>query len=306
VSLPERLAGWFRRDGTPPVRLRYALGRDQPEPGFQRPNQIQLLQISLKRRMPSPEKWLYRIGLRSSDDLTLPEVLCIGAQKGGTTWLYRNLRQHPGVFLPPDVKEVHYFDLLFQEKLSEYARVFAAGGDRVKCDITPNYGRLRAARIRFIRSVMPDVRLIFLMRDPVERAWSQALMDLVTRTGRSYEQVPAKEFYAHFRSPRIQQNGLYTRLLTRWLSIFPERQLLVGFVEDLHERPRELLGRIFRHIGVSQEVDWSGFPYDRRIHRGPAIPLPDSYRRCLEEIFAEEIERLATRFGGPAQGWRRR
>lgn len=291
------------RDPRPFVRARYELGRDDPARGFERLGPLRALALDARRRLPSPEKWLYRSGLSSAAGLTLPDVLGIGAQKAGTTWLHENLGRHPEVFVPERVKEVHYFDLQFQRPLREYAQVFAAGRDRVKVDVTPNYGKLRLARIRFVRSVMPDVRLVFLMRDPVLRHWSQALMDLVVRSGRRYEDVPEEEFSAHFESPRIQRNGHYTELIDRWLAVFPAERLFVGFVEEVRERPRELLGRLFRHIGVSDDVDWSRFPLEERIHEGPGVPLPAAYRARLAAIYAREIERLGARFGGPAASW---
>ena len=124
------------------------------------------------------EHWAYRQGLLSPRALSLPHFLGIGAVKAGTTWLYRNLRCHPELYLPHP-KEVHYFDQRFDRGLRFYAGKFEDGRARVRGEITPAYSALPPDRIRFIRSVMPDLKLIFLMRNPVDRAWSHALMDLV-------------------------------------------------------------------------------------------------------------------------------
>jgi hypothetical protein len=299
-----RLFGWLLEPSPHSERIRYRLGRAEAEDDWRRPTRIDVAVRSLRRRLPSPEKWLYRAGLRDASSLGLPDLLCIGAQKSGTTWLHKNLEAHPAFFVPPHVKEVHYFDFFYQRSLAEYAAVFAAGRDLVKCDVTPNYGRLHPRRIRLVRSVMPDVRLVLILRNPVERAWSQAVMDLATRSGRTVGQVPEAEWLAHFRSPAVQRNGRYGEILDRWLAAFPAEQLLVEFYEDVIEEPRALLGRVFAHAGVSGEVDWEALPYAERFNVGEGDEIPAAHRACLEEIFSDEIARLGARLGGRALAWR--
>ncbi len=286
-------------------RAHYRLGEVGARGDWRRATPFETLRRSLARRAPSPEKWLYTAGVRSAEALTLPHLLCIGAQKSATTWLYANLAQHPDAFVPPRVKEVHYFDFLFHEPLADYAQVFAAGRDRVRCDVTPNYGRLRSSRIRFVRRVMPDARLVFLMRDPVERAWSQAVMDLATRAGRAPEEVPRHEWLAHFHARANRRNGEYTAMLDRWLRHFPEAQLLIGFYEDVRDRPRHLLERVFRHAGLDPDVEVAYRAAEERIAVGADAPMPAYLREELEPIFAEETRRLAARCGGPAHIWGR-
>ena len=294
---------WLFAPASQTERVVYRLGRVETDDTWKRASRFDVLLTSLQRRLPSPEKWLYSLGLRDARDLPLPDLLCIGAQKAGTTWLYENLARHPEIFVPPDVKEVHYFDFLFHRPLADYAAVFEAGRDCVKCDITPNYGRLRPSRISFLRRVMPRVKLVFLMRNPIERAWSQAVMDLSARDDRAVENVPIEELRAHFRTPGVVRNGLYTEMIDRWLAVFPAERLLTCFYEDLEERPRELLSRIFDHLGVSRDVDWPRFPTGERVHSGLGAPIPEACRAELEELFADEIARIARRFGGPAGSW---
>ena len=124
-----------------------------------------------------------RLGWRPRRVAHLPDFLGIGAQKAGTTWLHENLRCHPELYLP-DAKELHYFDWDFHQSLRSYAEHFRDGADRVKGEITPGYSILSSIRIALIKDLMPDLRLLFLVRNPISRAWSQALMNLVGRTNR--------------------------------------------------------------------------------------------------------------------------
>jgi hypothetical protein len=271
------------------------------------------------------EKWWYSTWPGAAEGLALPDFLGIGAQKAGTTWLWENLRRHPEVFVP-DRKELHYFDNKFDRPLRYYSERFEGAYGRIKGEITPAYGILPRERIGFIRALMPRVRLIFLIRNPVERAWSQAVMDLVVRSGRAFEEVPESELLAFLESERSVDRGLYSRILDNWLSSFPAEQLYVGFFEDIRQRPRELMSELFAHLGVSCDVDWGSFPLrrvilpsveprgngtpDRRPRAaageagGESIPCPDSVRERLGRIYAEELARLSDRFGQRVAHWR--
>jgi len=255
------------------------------------------------------EKSLYAHRICSSKGLCLPDFLGIGAQRSGTTWLYENLRQHPEIYLP-DRKitfmgtELHYFDLQFHRSLRYYESKFTSGRQKVKGDITPAYGIIPLERIRFIRTIMPDVKLIFIMRNPIDRAWSQALMNLVVIPKRKYEDVDESEFYSHFQAARSIKRGDYGGILNNWLSLFPREQLYIGFFEDIKQRPKRLLTEVFTHIGVSRDVNWSSLPYKKIVNKNPDFPMPKRYREFLQEMYREDIELLYEHFGPAIDSWR--
>jgi len=258
------------------------------------------------------EKWRYTRGQCTTDHLRLPDFLGIGAQKAGTTWLYENLRCHPGIFLSHP-KELHYFDETFHRSLRFYASHFEPGRHQVKGEITPAYSILPIERIRFIRTILPTVRLIFIMRNPSERAWSQAVMELVTKKKKKLEEITDSEFKTYFKSEHCMRRSDYLTILDNWLSVFPREQLYIGFFEDITNRPQELLSDVFSHIGVSGKVDWTRFPVDQVVlpHTGPVHRHQSSrthvrplLRAFLEQMYKPDIERLYERFGRPIAGWR--
>ena len=232
----------------------------------------------------------------------LPDFLGIGAQKSGTTWLYENLRQHPDLFLP-DEKEVHYFDLHYERDLAKYTREFRRAGRRLAGEITPAYSILPPDRIRQVHTLMPDARLILLLRDPIERAWSHALMQLVQFPKCRFEDVSSEAFLEHFRSPESRQRGDYLATLDNWLTCYRREQLFVGFYDDLSVRPQALLRDVFFHLGVTEQVDWSAFACERVIHRGLGVPMPQGMRDVLIELYTDDLDRLAAEFGGAARAW---
>jgi len=103
--------------------------------------------------------------------------LGIGAQKCGTTWLYAMLSKHPDIAFPGG-KEIHFWsEDDYQERLAWYQNLFS-GDEQVKGEITPAYAFLDGGRIKEIYRLVPDLRLIYMIRNPVNRAWSNALMAL--------------------------------------------------------------------------------------------------------------------------------
>jgi len=249
------------------------------------------------------EKWAYATGVRSVKSLTLPDFLGIGAQKAGTTWLDHQLRHHPDLFLPGR-KEVHYFDRDFYRRLTHYARYFRGAGERVKGEITPAYGVLPIERIQFIHAILPDAKLIFLMRNPVDRAWSHAQMSLLNRAGRKIDEVSDERVMFQFKRRGAMLRGHYTTILDNWLSVYPKEQLYVGLFDDVVRQPEKLLTEVFTHLGVRTDVDWDAFPMRQVVHKGVGRPMPERFRAHLEEVYAPEIERLYERFGERVAHWR--
>ena len=254
-----------------------------------------------------PEKALYAAGIRSTKTLCLPDFLIIGAPKAGTTWLAENLNAHPQVFLARrpgclDPTEVRYFSQSLALPLTYYSNLFTAGKDRIKGDKTPGYCTLPPWRIRFIRSILPSARIVFFMRDPVERAWSHAVMNLVKLKGRKIEDVPPANFYEHF--VRDGERLRYTRVLDRWRRVFPEKRMHVGLYEDIASDPVGVLRGVCEHIGADTNVDWDRFPYRSVINKGHRPPMPEEYRSFLEKMYGDELSQLEERFGGVVSRWR--
>ena len=261
------------------------------------------MQHLLTRISGAVDKLSYATGLKSKSRLCLPDFLGIGAQKSGTTWLAQNLRCHPEVYLP-ESKELHYFNQNFHRSLQSYSELFVAAADKTKGEITPAYTMLSRSRIKTVYRLMPNVRLFFMMRNPIERAWSQAMMELVKRKGKELTDVPHDEFITFFRSDHSLLRGDYERSINNWLSVFPENQLLIGFFEEISSDPKSLLLRVFEHLGVGQEVDWQTFPYQEKIFSGnQTSEIPPQIHNVLKDIYSDKIQSLASRFGGHANAW---
>lgn len=249
-----------------------------------------------------PEKASYIHRIRDPRRLTLPDYMCIGGQKCGTTWLFRNCRAHPDVYVARE-KEVHYFDQNFHWSLRAYAARFRDGAGRKKGEFTPAYSVLPKERIRFIHQVMPDLRIVLLIRHPVERAWSQALMELVHRFKRPYETVTDEQFLKLFHSTWSVGRGDFATVLDNWREFYPEEQILVGLQEEMANEPQLLMERVFRHLGVRTDIDWSTLELHQVRGKGLGIPMPEKYEKVLWDIYRDPLQRLHARLGDRVTHW---
>jgi hypothetical protein len=160
---------------------------------------------------------------------------------------------------------------------------------------------LEKKQIAHVHEIMPDARIVFMMRNPIERAWSQTVMYFDKREGRRVEEVREEDFLAFIRG----QSSLHTdylRTLTNWGSCFPKDQVFVGFLEDIHFYPNRLLSRLYRFLGVDPSADYRVIK--RKIHSRDVETMPTRLAVRLAESYLGDAEALEERFGGYASFWR--
>jgi hypothetical protein len=245
----------------------------------------------------------------------LPDFLIIGEKKCGTSYLYHLLSQHPLVE-PAAKKELHFFDAHFDLGVEWYQRCFPAPRweeDRrtITGEATP-YMSHPLSRER-IAGVVPEARLIALLRNPVDRAYSDYQM--VARKGREHltfeeaigaaEELPGKgEAHTDLGDARhgYLSRGIYVDRLLRWTEYFPKEQMLVLKSEDLFESPQDTLKVVLEFLGLPErELKVLGLENKRNAgeYEGGMNP---STRKRLEEYFAPHNKRLYD-FLGTDFGW---
>lgn len=216
------------------------------------------------------------------------DFIVIGAQKAGTTSLFRYLREHPEIALP-DGKEWPCFshDRVYERGWGDYMATLVRNGYRGDADphkawgtVTPQYmvggvyqrSSGEAADSYDERTVparmhehLPAVRLVAILRDPVGRAISHHRMAVARgQDRRSFDEVAAELLRpeALVRSRRYPDEnsgyvtwGEYGRILEGYLQVFPRQQLLVVFTNELEHAPAQVLRRVHRFIGVSVDFE---------------------------------------------------
>jgi hypothetical protein len=246
-------------------------------------------------------KFRARVRLRRG---ALPNALVIGASKGGTTSVYRWLSRHPQV-CASRVKEVRYFNGHHERGPAWYAAQFdPKPGQTVLIEASPSYLWDPDAPGR-IRSLLGEPKLIVLLREPVERAWSQYWMKVRRgeETG-SFEEVLRREaegfgvagqMPSDGSVPRLRYGrhsylgkGLYAPQIERWLSVFPRDCFHFVRSEDLFRGPAETMSGLLRFLGLPP-IQLEGL---EPFNAGRYPPLDPAVHHKLAACFAESNARV--------------
>ncbi len=247
-------------------------------------------------------------------ELPLPTFLVIGAQKSATRWLRLNLGLHPDVFSA--AREIEFFNSSehFDRLGTDWYREQFAGwdGEPYVGEATPGYmfWRHRPANIvERIAQVIPDVRLIAILRNPVDRAQSGLIHHM--QSGALPRGTNLLEYVRSVDPERdkfgIISGGWYARSLQPFQARF-EDQLLVLLHDDADDDPRGVYDHALKHIGapadfVPAELERVRFSYQQRPGAAIDNQMPLEERRQLYAYFADDIAELERMIGRDLSLW---
>ncbi len=254
-----------------------------------------------------------------------PDFMVIGAQRSGTSSLYRYLAGHPEG-RPSVRKETEYFTRSYGEGPAWYRSHFTLRRRGVSFEATPDYLFHPLAPAR-VATDLPDCRLVVLLREPAARARSHwqhmtrigfeqlSFVDALTaepeRIADDLARLEAGDPVVE--GPLLRYSyrarGLYADQLERWRAVFPAEQLLVLRSEDLFRDPAATLDRVERFVGLApwvppSFVNWSGpgGPSGQSLEDDRGATLGDHERRTLQELresYAAANRRLEELTGQP-------
>ncbi len=215
-----------------------------------------------------------------------PDFIGLGAQKAGTTWWFDLIAAHDGVYLPPRRRETHFFDRYLDHwpgraDIELYARFFPRSEGVITGEKTPAYLADHWVPAMLARAA-PDVRLIALLRDPIERY----------RSGRTH----AREH--GWPEDRVVigdqfQRGLYAAQLHRYLDHFPRDRLLVLQYEQCVAQKELELARTYDFLGLPpHDVALTESDRQRGARRSEKLELEPERRALLVDLYSRDIERL--------------
>ncbi len=261
-------------------------------------------------------------GRITSQARMLPGFLIVGAQRCGTTSLYRALSQHPDVRKAVLHKGVHYFDMNYDRGMSWYRAHFplrTQGRARhtVTFESSP-YSMFHPLAAERIASDLPGVRLLVLVRDPAERAYSAHAHELARgfetepferaleleceRLRGEAERIAAEPRYLSFSHQHhaYLARGRYAEQLMRLEPLFGADRILVLDSGDFFTTPEPVYERVLAFLGLRRHDNTA---FERHNARARA-PMPDDLRARLSKEFADSDERL-TSWLGTVPSWRR-
>lgn len=274
----------------------------------------------------------------------LPNFLIIGAMKAGTTSLAAWLGAHPDVFIPLE-KELHFFDNphRYEAGVDWYRKQFAPGADKTAIgEATPGYMAHPDVPDRMV-NLLPDVRMIAILRHPVDRIYSQFLhLRAIGREKRPLARVVDEELSGT--APPFGfylARGRYLDQIRKLQGLFPPSALKVMLFDDLASNAPDLYGEACRFLGVDDgyRPENLGKTYNPRMRvrsvrlreavlkarlkrripgslamridamnvrpdRSTYEPMDPELRRRLAEAYADQIPELERLLGRDLSSWR--
>ncbi len=269
-------------------------------------------------RIIQPGRKIFRV--LTASIRVLPDFIIIGAQRSGTTSLYSYLVAHPGV-APAFKKEVHFFDLNFRKGVGWYrghfpTRVYRRWAERIRKhrilsgEATPYYlFHPHAPRRTF--ELVPRVRLLALLRNPVDRAYShyqherrrgretlsfeEALAREAERLNGEMRRLLADEDYDSFnhRHYSYLSRGIYIEQVRAWTALFPREQMLILKSEDLFDDPERVMKQVYDFLELPP---WAPAKWEK-YHVEQYPEMDASMRGRLLEYFRLHNEKLSQYLG---------
>lgn len=268
-----------------------------------------------------------QVGAVTADLRQLPSFILVGAQRTGTTSLYRALMSHPAIHQANFHKGVNYFDINYHRDFSWYRGHFptsaslsmrsrGSSADPVTFEASGYYMFHPCAPERIARH-LPDVKILAMLRDPIERAFSAHKHELA----RGFETEPFEraldlederlegqearmvsdagyQSFSH-RHHAYTRRGHYADQVNRILRHFPASQVHLVESESFFERPEHTYGQVLDFLGLPAVMPAR---FDRWNAR-PSSPMADGTRSRLRSHFESHDEALAGLLGR-APAWR--
>lgn len=280
---------------------------------------------SMRKSVPQPlqragRKLYVSVGSMSSGLRVTPDFIMIGASRGGTTSLFRALMEHQDVVRPTFHKGINYFDLSYYRGPAWYAGHFptrraavakVTAGHRPQVFEASGYYMFHPFAPERMARDLPSVKLVVMLRDPVERAYS-AYQHEVSR-GYEHESFdralaleperlsgevelmrrdPAYESFPH-RHHSYVGRGEYASLLERWLRHFPRKQIHVMGSELFFTEPEATFDDLAGFLGLSPQP---GMRF-KRYNAEPRSGMDPQTMEHLDKHFAPHNERLVRLLG---------
>ena len=242
----------------------------------------------------------------ASIDTTLPKFIIIGAQKSGTGAFYQILRQHPQIVDRPG--EIHFFDIYFDEGIEWYKAQFPKSNhpEAIRGDKSPYYlfHPLVAKRMYLL---LPKVKLIVLLRNPIDRAYSQywmnvrkkrELLSFADAIKAEPERLKGEEEeiiktvvtqpISNHRQFSYLSRSLYVEQLSKWLNYYPLDQMLIISLDDFLHNPEKTIQETLIFLELPEYHNFNFHIGKKNTYP----PMDPALRKELSDYFRPHNEQL--------------
>jgi hypothetical protein len=173
--------------------------------------------------------------------------------------------------------------------------------DRVAGEITPAYMMLEPPIVEAIRARCPELRVLLMLRDPIDRIWSGTRQFLLVDG--DLDESARRRALQRFDTTGVRLRTDYRRALHVWRGILGSDRVFVGFYDEVAERPRDLLDRVLRFLGVDPAEPGYRPEPERRVNVARELEIPRDLERELAVRYLESLRSLAREFGEYPARW---
>jgi len=191
-----------------------------------------------------------------------------------------------------------------KKSAKHYRSLFARPQGTIAGDLTPSCAVLNSDAIARYKRAAPNAKIIYLLRDPVDRMWSFIRMRYAAQIpGMSSKQLRQLLYRENRKDTKlVERHNKYLSNIDRWEKHFGEVHVL--FLEQLESDPEAFFREICRIIGISTVTDFLGNQLHKRIFEGPVIPIPPEFRKFLAKRYYPSIKALYMRYPNAyVNGW---
>ena len=243
----------------------------------------------------------------------LPTFVGLGSQRSASTWLHSVLKAHPQITMTSR-KEANYFGYEIQwHNLNWYTDLFRDPSGlptrAIRGDISPWYSRLRRHSVESLRRMIPDLKAVLIIRNPIARSWSQAMVELSFRKDVPADQVPIGRILRHVVRRRTNRYNDYQPVIELWDDVFGAGCVHVDIFDKVKTDPNGLLRGILKHVGadpdlpVPDEVLKEQVGSTEKAIKGVKVEMPEFMRWLLATQWLEPTRRLNAKLDGMVDSW---
>jgi len=243
----------------------------------------------------------------------LPTFVGLGSQRSASTWLHSVLKAHPQITVTSR-KEANYFGYEIQwHNLNWYTDLFRDPSGlptrAIRGDISPWYSRLRRHSVESLRRMIPDLKAVLIIRNPIARSWSQAMVELSFRKDVPAHQVPIGRILRHVVRRRTNRYNDYQPVIELWDDVFGAGCVHVDIFDKVKTDPNGLLRGILKHVGadpdlpVPDEVLKEQVGSTEKLIKGVKVEMPEFMRWLLATQWLEPTRRLNAKLDGMVDSW---
>lgn len=184
-----------------------------------------------------------------------------------------------------------------------YASLFeACDPGRVTGDFSPDYSLLPEEGVAHLARVVPDAKLVFIMRDPVDRLISGSTYVLRYQGTLTAEEAENR-LRGLVKSQLQYQFSDYKTILPRFERYFPPESIVILFQDDISLEPHRVIRAVCDHVQVPFDADLFPDPLAKSVNRSPKLPIPDDVLDVARERMMPVLEYVSARFGSHADRW---